>query len=112
MPPKAPEDVPYLWTFNSLGFPENKAGLKGETKEYYPGSHNGIGGSLETPKVTLTDWSYWRDFHKGFCADSTSKAPRAVISGLQAGATYEWKVYQYMDPKVGPHCNHTLHPAP
>ena len=49
MPPKAPEDVPYRWTFNSLGFPENKAGLKGETREYYPGSHNGIGGALETP---------------------------------------------------------------
>ena len=43
--------MPYRWTFNSLGFPENKAGLKGETREYYPGSHNGIGGSLETPKV-------------------------------------------------------------
>ena len=45
----------------------------------------------KTPTIELHNFNFFRRSHKGFCADGQVHNPHAIVRGLMAGATYEWR---------------------
>merc|ERR1711998_759213 len=42
----------------------------------------------------LSGWTHTRNYHKGFLRN-TAGSGQAEVSGLVAGQTYQWRIYQY-----------------
>ena len=48
--------------------------------------------------VALSGWTNTRGYARGYVTNTPNTDPKAVVSGLQPGGTYAYKVYQYAEP--------------
>merc|ERR1719145_522719 len=51
--------------------------------------------------VDLIGWTHTRNYAYGFLTNTANTNPRAIVSGLQPGGSYKFKVYQYASAYAG-----------
>merc|ERR1740138_1920692 len=51
--------------------------------------------------VALSGWTHTRTYAYGFLTNTAGTNPMAIVSGLQSGGSYTYKVYQYASSYAG-----------